>query len=844
REEVNSRREEVNSRREDVNLGREEVNSRGEEVNLRREEVISLPDEMNSRRENVNLQRRIGRIAAVLWFYYALRMPRREWSLAPFMPWLRAIVGGISSVSVALLPLAGLVANAAVTPKALVCAPLAPWVLRNSGTTSNFHDIIFSNGMFVAVGTSTNMTCSTDGVSWINRAVTGTPAFTGGAWNSITYGNNTFAVAGSRPIVAVSTNGIGWTASGFSGLVSSATFGERWFCFTTTNFFSAPPVGAIYIGTNVSLAGLTQTNVSGAVWKGSAYGNRRFVCVAENGTTMMSTNATNWLRSSTGVSNMNRVAFGLGMFVAVGASGAIVTSNDGLSWTQRVSNSSANFTAITFGDGRFVAISDSSPNLDDGLVNSRNGIDWCAYPLPTNAAWRAIAYGNNNYVMVGANGTVMQSLGQPMILSPLTNQIVCAEEPFALAVQVTSSLPVQYQWQFMGTNIPGATNATFGHDRAYLENSGAYRVIVSDGRIPAVSTGWVQVNLCRAIEHWVSQVPAGSQSNSLNSIACNGDMLVAVGNGGAITFSADGVQWSSADSGTNVSLNAVTYGAGKFVAVGTRGVILSSPDGGTWTRQNSGTNGSLRGIAFAQGNFVVVGGNTYVLTSPDGITWTSRLTGTNRASASIAYADGQFVTVGAGGMILTSPNAINWASANSGITSNLFRIAAGNASFVAAGDGIVLCSQNGIEWAPQTTPVTNVWRSVCFAHGQFLLVGNGGVLVTSPDGITWTLYDSGLTNIVNAVAGCGDFIYSATTDGLISQSAFAARPRLVGELDSQMFTLGLKAEIGAPLRLQSRGEFDEPWSDVFAFTNTRTVNTIFTNAVSNGARRFYRVTSP
>jgi hypothetical protein len=53
------------------------------------------------------------------------------------------------------------------------------------------------------------------------------------------------------------------------------------------------------------------------------------------------------------------------------------------------------------------------------------------------------------------------------------------------------------------------------------------------------------------------------------------------------------VNWTRRTSGTSNDLYGVTYGNGTFVAVGEGGTILTSPDGVTWTQRTSGTgNGS------------------------------------------------------------------------------------------------------------------------------------------------------------------------------------------------------------------------------------------------------------
>ena len=53
------------------------------------------------------------------------------------------------------------------------------------------------------------------------------------------------------------------------------------------------------------------------------------------------------------------ITYGNGMFVAVGASGSIVTSTDGITWTKQTSPVSAVFNSVTYGNGMFVAVGES-----------------------------------------------------------------------------------------------------------------------------------------------------------------------------------------------------------------------------------------------------------------------------------------------------------------------------------------------------------------------------------------------------------------------------------------------------------------------------------------------------
>jgi hypothetical protein len=74
-----------------------------------------------------------------------------------------------------------------------------------------------------------------------------------------------------------------------------------------------------------------------------------------------------------------------------------------------------------------------------------------------------------------------------------------------------------------------------------------------------------------------------------------------------------GTNWTLRNLGD--SLNGVTYGNGLFVAVGEGGTILTSPDGVSWTQRTSPEKSDLLSVAYRNGRFVAVGGGT-ILTSP------------------------------------------------------------------------------------------------------------------------------------------------------------------------------------------------------------------------------------
>ena len=175
----------------------------------------------------------------------------------------------------------------------------------------------------------------------------------------------------------------------------------------------------------------------------------------------------------------------------------------------------------------------------------------------------------------------------------------------------------------------------------------------------------------------------------LDSVTWSGNQYVAVGKGGSVVTSPDGIAWTGHASPINVltgtTLNSVAWLGNQYVAVGSNGgspiclpnqactafivvnhaIILSSPDGLSWTtRMQSGVptivESALNGVIRSGKQFVAVGTNGTILASPDGMAWTPQTSGTSNNLNGVIWSGTQFVAVGANGTILTSPDGIAW----------------------------------------------------------------------------------------------------------------------------------------------------------------------------------------
>ena len=184
----------------------------------------------------------------------------------------------------------------------------------------------------------------------------------------------------------------------------------------------------------------------------------------------------------------------------------------------------------------------------------------------------------------------------------------------------------------------------------------------------------------------------------------------------------------------------MTSGNGSLAAVGTLGGIVSSQDGLLWSQRETDTIEILNDAAFGQNQFVVVGDSGTILTSSDSRTWLPTRRARLRHSTrwrSTAVPGSLSVTRA----LLRSTDAVNWASQTTGLTENLVGVVATNGGWVALGaGGTKLQSSDGIRWTatPPPTPIAPP-SSLGFGNGLFVAVSPQGFLWSSPDALNWTV---------------------------------------------------------------------------------------------------------
>jgi predicted RecA/RadA family phage recombinase len=224
------------------------------------------------------------------------------------------------------------------------------------------------------------------------------------SWQSITFGNNLFVAASND-----GTNRIMTSHDGVLWETNINTISQSWSTMVHGNNLF------IIIGTSRALRmtdtlGLsTHLTGSNGPWKGAAYGKALFVSVGEDASApvMTSPDGTLWTaRFGMSTNDWQSVVFGNGIFVAVSNTGTgdrVMTSSDGITWTSRTSAADNDWTSVTFGNSLFVAVAETGTG--DRVMTSSDGITWTSRTSAADNSWTSVVFGNSLFVAVSSDGT-------------------------------------------------------------------------------------------------------------------------------------------------------------------------------------------------------------------------------------------------------------------------------------------------------------------------------------------------------------------------------------------------------------------------------------------------------
>ena len=290
--------------------------------------------------------------------------------------------------------------------------PPTGWIEESLPFSANA--ITFGDGKFVIVGEDSKFAYSTDGITW-----TTTAAFNSAQspFSAVTYGDGKFvAVAKSNyDDTAYSTDGINWTlgklpfASDWRGI----TYGNGKFVAVSRQ--RKDDKDAAYSTDGINWTAIAAAGFASHV-ESVAYGNGTFVTFGElrteNRSGFYSTDGINWNTTTLPyvpiTTQYTDITFGNGKFVAMSNDYfSCLYSNDGITWNTMTmpheQSMPPNWYAVTYGNDKFVAVAKYSNGVADKdavCAYSTDGINWTEMSMPKAASWPDIVYGNGKFVAI------------------------------------------------------------------------------------------------------------------------------------------------------------------------------------------------------------------------------------------------------------------------------------------------------------------------------------------------------------------------------------------------------------------------------------------------------------
>ncbi|MBP7797386.1 MAG: PKD domain-containing protein [Thermoanaerobaculaceae bacterium] len=269
---------------------------------------------------------------------------------------------------------------------------------------------------------------------------------------------------------------------------------------------------------------------SGTAWQAATWGGGLFIAVGTSGNISSSQEGLVWTPRNSGTSlQLEGVAYGNGAFVAVGKGGTILRSTDGTNWTAATSTATTDLNGVSYGNSGFIAV-----GAGGTILLSSNGSTWAPQSSPTTKDLYGVGFGSNAYVVVGGSSTILSS-----------------PDGAAWTPRVSPTF-----WTLYSVAWSGSTFAAVGNDGTILTSSDgitwADHSYYGDDFLNGVATGSG------------SLVTVGFDLTSTNLY------ITILNSTYGTSWSWRYVQWSGR------GLNAVAYGGGQYIAVGTAGTILRS----------------------------------------------------------------------------------------------------------------------------------------------------------------------------------------------------------------------------------------------------------------------------
>jgi hypothetical protein len=327
------------------------------------------------------------------------------------------------------------------------------------------------------------------------------------------------------------------------------------------------------------------------------------------------------------------------------------------------------------------------------------------------------------------------------------------------AVDTTVSPNVTNYYLAGATGTFSSTKPTFtnsfygksGHGASGIGSSATYGVALTYVGTLAVSGANTNTNTAGygVISYTISQTGYGYTTTPTVTVTDANAAFMAISTAtSSAAYSTDqGASWSSTSGNTGkTNLRSLAYGNNLYIAVGgtSSAVAVSYSPGGvsslsstTWSDQSTNITASAQGyssIAYGAGVFCAVGGASSTIssfTAANPTVWYAGASLPTKTWVSVVYGNGRFVALASDG---TMAYTINWQQ-NAWTTSPSY---AANNTWITVKNNPLFA--NGV----------TTWSRIRYGQGLFVAIATSSQAVaTSPDGVDWTYYATGMPSSSN-----------------------------------------------------------------------------------------------
>ncbi len=543
-----------------------------------------------------------------------------------------------------------------------------PTASAPTGATSNqwraiAYGVVSNVSYYVAVARETSVAAySTDGINW-TAANLGDVA----DWTDIAYGNGTFvAIAESTSgsaLRSVSTNGgATWSLGTLAGA------GARCIAYGGTRFVAVE--GSFSNQVSYSTNGVTWTNTTmpanddstNSNWVDIAYGNGRFVAIAENSAmAAYSFDGATWVKSNLpAIAEWTSVSYGQGLFYATSLGDVAASSEDGVNWTVR----SSAYASLT--------VTATAKDTDAGYI---------ARTLPSTGYWTDVLWDGTQFIAVGhdngvtpaaygarsTDGETWVSVTFPLVSSQYEYTAIAYNGTNQYIAIINNTRHIASSSN--GTTWTGTVNAipTSGQWADMVYGNGRYIAVSSAQNRTAYSTDgttWANGSIS-ALSNEYTGIAVGTIGSTTYFVVTTG----LTGTSQVSAYSTDGLTWTANATGYPSAQywSSVAFGGGRFVAVSGNAAITStaaaySTNGTTWTAATMpGAAAKWNKVVYGGGAFTAFAyGSNRTAYSTDGTTWVEGPAMSSSANwNTAAYGNERNVVLATTGTTAATSN--NWA---------------------------------------------------------------------------------------------------------------------------------------------------------------------------------------